>query len=207
MNDEHANNLTDAGQNTESEPSSAAGQTSNLRLKTSTADTPHKTQGIPSSSYSITASYQSAVREQQESLYKQRKTRRTLGIVKKTITLVIIVTVILFITIFAVNHIHLVEKVKPKETKSTQETLCDSKWTTDDIGSFTFTEDNKVTRKKGTTETGTYEITNENVLIMHFKKEDLSYLIETDSDGTVKWVHSYNGFEEVIIPNTIPITK
>ena len=46
-----------------------------------------------------------------------------------------------------------------------------------------------------------------NILIMHFKKEDLSYLLETSSDGTVKWVHSYNGFEEVIIPNTIPITK
>lgn len=206
MNDERINNLTDAGQNTESEPSSATGQTSSLRLKTSTADTTHKTQGISSSSYSITASYQSAVREQQNSLYKQRKTRRTLGIVKKTITLVIILTVILFITIFAVNHIHL-DKIKPKETKSTQETLCESKWTANDIGSFIFTEDNKVTRKKGTTETGTYEITNENVLIMHFKKEDLSYLIETDSDGTVKWVHSYNGFEEVIIPNTIPITK
>lgn len=88
-----------------------------------------------------------------------------------------------------------------------QELLCESKWTIEDLGSFTFTEDNKVIKKKGSTETGTYEVTDDDILIMHFKKEDLSYLLKTSSDGTVKWVHSYNGFEEVIIPNTIPITK
>ena len=88
-----------------------------------------------------------------------------------------------------------------------QELLCESKWTIEDLGSFTFTKDNKVIKKKGSTETGTYEVTDDDILIMHFKKEDLSYLLETSSDGTVKWVHSYNGFEEVIIPNTIPITK
>lgn len=60
-------------------------------------------------------------------------------------------------------------------------------------------------QKKGSTETGTYEVTDDDILIMHFKKEDLSYLLETSSDGTVKWVHSYNGFEEVIIPNTIQL--
>lgn len=51
-----------------------------------------------------------------------------------------------------------------------QELLCESKWTIEDLGSFTFTEDNKVIKKKGSTETGTYEVTDDDILIMHFKK-------------------------------------
>ena len=64
-----------------------------------------------------------------------------------------------------------------------------------------------VTEKGQTTRTGTYEINDQNVLIMTFKDETISYLIEYDSDGNMRWVHSYNGFEDVIYPTSIPKAK
>jgi hypothetical protein len=38
---------------------------------------------------------------------------------------------------------------------------------------------------------------------MYFNDTDLSYLIEYDADGNMKWTHTYNGFEDVIYPQAI----
>ena len=178
-------------------------ETAILRLKAEQTFA-NKSNGISGATHSISTSYHEAVREQQASLTRHRKNRHTFAIVRKTITLVVIFAILAAGIYFLSTHLR---NPKPHDDKSMQELLCESKWTIEDLGSFTFTEDNKVIKKKGYTETGTYEVTDDDILIMHFKKEDLSYLLETSSDGTVKWVHSYNGFEEVIIPNTIPITK
>lgn len=178
-------------------------ETAILRLKAEQTSA-NKSNGISGATYSISTSYHEAVGEQQASLTRQRKNRHTFAIVRKTITLVVIFAILVAGIYFLSTHLR---NLKPHDDKSMQELLCESKWTIEDLGIFIFTEDNKVIKKKGSTETGTYEVTDDDILIMHFKKEDLSYLLETSSDGTVKWVHSYNGFEEVIIPNTIPITK
>ena len=169
-------------------------ETAILRLKSTQELSTNKTNSIAGSSYSITASYQDMIKDQQASLSRQRKTTHTFKVMKITIIVVLIYFVMT----------HLPEK---RDERTVEEKLCDSLWTVEDQGNFTFSEDMTVTEKGQTTRTGTYEINDQNVLIMTFRDEIISYLIEYDSDGNMRWVHSYNGFEDVIYPTSIPKTK
>lgn len=180
-------------------------ETAILRLKAAQEPSTSKTNGIASSSYSITASYQDMIKDQQVSLSRQKKTAHTFKVMKLTITIIMIIA-IAFVAIYFVMT-HLPEK---RDERSLKEKLCDSRWTVEDQGnqgSFTFTDDMTVTEKGQTTRTGTYEINDQNVLIMNFKDETISYLVEYDSDGNMRWVHSYNGFEDVIYPTSSPKAK
>lgn len=166
-------------------------ETAILRLKSTQELSTNKTNSIAGSSYSITASYQDMIKDQQASLSRQRKTTHTFKVMKITIIVVLILTAA-FVSIYFVMT-HLPEKRDER--------------TVEDQGNFTFSEDMTVTEKGQTTRTGTYEINDQNVLIMTFRDEIISYLIEYDSDGNMRWVHSYNGFEDVIYPTSIPKTK
>ena len=177
-------------------------ETAILRLKSTQELSTNKTNSIAGSSYSITASYQDMIKDQQASLSRQRKTTHTFKVMKITIIVVLILTAA-FVSIYFVMT-HLPEK---RDERTVEEKLCDSLWTVEDQGNFTFSEDMTVTEKGQTTRTGTYEINDQNVLIMTFRDEIISYLIEYDSDGNMRWVHSYNGFEDVIYPTSIPKTK
>lgn len=177
-------------------------ETAILRLKSTQEPSTNKTNSIAGSSYSITASYQDMIKDQQASLSRQRKTTHTFKVMKITIIVVLILTAVFGRIYFVMTH--LPEK---RDERTVEEKLCDSLWAVEDQGNFTFSEDMTVTEKGQTTRTGTYEINDQNVLIMTFKDETISYLIEYDSDGNMRWVHSYNGFEDVIYPTSIPKAK
>lgn len=195
-------NITNQAPDSNTATSSAEmSQTAILRLKAAEQTDTQKTNSISDTGYSIIDAYQQTIREQQAFLSKQRKEYHTFKVIKITISIVLLLTVVFAFLYFLLTH--LPEK---ESKKSTLELLCESKWTVEELGSFTFTDDLTVSRKDaGTLENGTFELTNDNVLIMHFKNEDLSYLIEYDKDGAMRWVHSYNGFENVIYPNPVPV--
>ena len=153
-------------------------ETAILRLKSTQEPSTNKTNSIAGSSYSITVSYQDMIKDQQASLSRQRKTTHTFKVMKITIIVVLILTAAFVSIYFVMNH--LPEK---RDERTVEEKLCDSLWTVEDQGNFTFSEDMTVTEKGQTTRTGTYEINDQNVLIMTFKDETISYLIEYDSDG------------------------
>lgn len=108
-------------------------ETAILRLKSTQEPSTNKTNSIAGSSYSITASYQDMIKDQQASLSRQRKTTHTFKVIKITIIVVLILTAA-FVSIYFVMT-HLPEK---RDERTVEEKLCDSLWAVEDQGNFTF---------------------------------------------------------------------
>ncbi len=159
------------------------------------------------SDYSIRERSIQALNIQNAALQKSRKKAGTLKKIKIIFTGVFLLAVILGTIFFVMKH--LPDTATDSSYQTTTEILQEAPLTIGNADSsfsgssviYTFSADMTVSRKTGNkTETGTDEVNDSNVLIMYFPDETLSYLIEYDADDNMVWVHSHNGFEEIIYP-------
>ncbi len=166
--------------------------------------------------YSITDSYTDILKAQNASIQKQKKKSRTFKRIRTCILGIIFLAAIVGVILFVKKYMSENNKAADISKLSTGELLVSYDWTvdyseyrTDDLSlSFIFNENMSVIRNNGRiTDYGTYEITNGNVIIMYFNDETLSYLIDRKSDGSMVWSHNYNGYDEVLYPESSPKTS
>lgn len=171
-----------------------------FKLKEDNGVTTAKTMG---SAYNPNLSdlYQETMHYQISSSAVNAKKRKIIRNIKMFVSLVIMLIIIGGVLYVIITHL---PDTDSDEDKSTNEILCEASWKLDTGASFDFSNNLAVTKVvNNQREIGTYELTDDNVLIMHFKNEDLSYLIEYDADGNMSWTHTYNGFEDVIYPEAV----
>jgi hypothetical protein len=171
-----------------------------LKLKEDTGSSTTKTMN---STYSPNLSdlYQETVQYKLSSSAVNSKKMKTIKNIKMIISLFILLAVIGCVLYAIITHLPDTDSSKKK---TTAEILQESSWKLNTGAAYDFSDNLTVTRVvNNQREAGTYELTDNNVLIMHFKNEELSYLIEYDSDGNMSWTHTYNGFEDVIYPEAV----
>ncbi len=162
------------------------------------------------SDYSIRERSIQALNVQNAALQKSKKKAGAFKKIKVIFTGIFLLVIILGTVFFVMKH--LPDAATDSSYRTTAEILQEAPLTIGNADSsfsgssviYTFSADMTVSRKNGNkTEKGTYEVNDSNVLIMSFPDETLSYLIEYDSDGNMVWVHSHNGFEEIIYPEAV----
>lgn len=166
--------------------------------------------------HSISDSYTEILKAQNAAVQKSKKKSKTLKRLRSCILGIIFIAVIIGAVFFVKNRTNNKDSDAVDYSKlSTSKLLVSSDWIvdyseyrTENLSiTFMFNDSTNVTRFNGRiTDYGTYELTDDDVIIMYFNDETLSYIIDRKSDGSMVWSHSYNGYDEILYPESTPKT-